>query len=396
MAKDIRFIVLNSDESYAAELRAMLLKFDGVRIVAEVEEAALLNQSVAQFPVDVVMANLDPSPEAVLPIVGEVATTNPNLAVFATSKSTDGMLILKAMRTGVKEFFPKPIDLKTLGEAIEKTASTLGESKSIGRLITVLGTSGGVGATFLATNLAAELAAIAAGHVTVVDLDYRFGQVATLLDVEPTYTMADLCGTAEQLEPSVVGRALSRHASGLQVLSRPLNLAEADTITANACVGVISTLLHMNDYVVADGPMRFDTGAKNILALSDVTILVVQLLVPCVRNALRTIDQMRSSGYNLDRVHLICNRIGRDSGHLSVDAVSETLGLKVFASIPDDWAAASGAINLGEPLISHSPKSKVRTVIQEIAVRLHTPDGASDDKEAPAKKGLIGRIFATS
>jgi pilus assembly protein CpaE len=161
-------------------------------------------------------------------------------------------------------------------------------------------------------------------------------------------------------------------------------------------MGVFSTMMHMNEYVVADGPMRFDIGAKSILSLSDVNLLVVQLLVPCVRNALRIIENMRENGYNLDRTKLVCNRVGREAGHLSVAHVTETLGLELFASIPDDWPSVSGAINLGEPLLTHGPKTKVRLAIQEIAERLHRDDSQTDDKDARNKKGFIGRMFAQS
>jgi pilus assembly protein CpaE len=395
MAGDVRFIVLNSDESFSAELRGMLLRLDGVQIVAEVDEPALLGQAVRQFPIDAVLANLDPDAEAVLRIVGEVISSEPNLAVFASSESADGQLILKAMRVGVREFFPRPIDGNAFQEAIEKVAAQRTDTRKFGKLITVTGTSGGVGATMLATNLAVELAGMAEGNVTIVDLDYRFGQVATFLDVDPTYTLADLTASPEQLEPQVVGRALVKHNSGVRVLARPATLAQADTMTAAACLSVLSSLLQVNDYVVTDGPNRFDPSAKSVLDISNASLLVVQLLVPTVRNGLRIIEGMRESGYNLDRARVICNRVGNDSGCLSLGDIGETLGLKTFASIPDDWATVAGAINLGEPLGKHSPKSKVRAAVQKIAERLHTPDPQADENDA-RKKGLIGRMFAST
>ncbi|UCC30720.1 MAG: hypothetical protein JSU86_00280 [Phycisphaerales bacterium] len=395
MGREARFIVLNGDETFRAELRSTLLKVDGVKLVAEVEEPALLLQAVQQFPVEVLLVNLDPNPEAVLPIVGDVAGANRELAIFATSESTDGQLILKAMRMGIKEFLPKPIDTRALEEAIGRIAVDRAGTATQGSLITVVGTSGGVGATMITTNLAVELAAIAEGHVTVVDLDYRYGQVATLLDVDPKYSLADLCSSPEALEPQVIGRALTKHNTGLDVLGRPNYLAEADTITAAACMGVFSSLTQFNDYVVADGPTRFDVGGQSVLALSDVTLLVVQQLVPCVRNARRILENMRDTGYNLERARLICNRVGRGSGHLSVNDVSETLGLELFASIPDDWETASGAINLGEPFLTYSPKSKLRVAIQEIAERLHSPESQADDKDT-RRQSLIGRIFTVS
>jgi len=394
MGQDLKFIVLNDHEEFALQLRTMLLKFEGVKIVAEVDEPALLTQAVGQFPVDVLIVNLDPNPEAILPLIGEVASAHRNLAIFAASESSDGPLILKVMRLGVKEFFPKPIDENAFGEAIHRITSHRVETVTQGKLITILGTAGGVGATTLSVNLGVELAALASGNVTVVDLDYRFGQVATLLDVEPTYTLADLCGALDHLEASVVARALAKHSTGVQVLSRPIQFAEADNITAASCIGMFSTLLNMSEYIVVDGPTRFDLGAQSILALSDVNLLVVQLLVPSVRNAQRILENMRDHGYNLDRTKLVCNRVGRDAGHLSVAHVTETLGLELFASLPDDWSAVSGAINLGEPLLTHGPKTKVRLAIQEIAQRLHQGDSPTDDKNARPKKGFMGRILA--
>jgi pilus assembly protein CpaE len=393
MGQDIRFIVLTGDEAFGAEVRSMLLKQDGVKILAEVEEPALLPQAVQQFPVDALLVNLDPTPDTILPILGDIANANRDLAIFTASQSTDGQLILKAMRTGVREFFPKPIDAEVLGEAIRKITVDRVEATPQGSLITVVGTSGGVGATLIATNLAVELTSLAEGKVTVVDLDYRYGQVATLMDVDPKYSLADLCSSPEMLEPQVIGRALMNHSTGVQVLGRPNHLTEADTITAAACVGVCSNLLALSEYVVADGPTRFDVGSKSVLALSDFTLLIIQQSVPCVRNALRIIESMRENGYNLDRAKLVCNRIGRGACHLSLNDVTETLGLKLFASLPDDWEAASSAINLGEPLVVHSPKSKLRIAIREIAERLHKPDSETDDRDA-RKQSLIGRIFA--
>ncbi len=395
MGRDVRIIILNGDEEFGLTLRAMLLSIKGVKVIAEVEEPALLTQAVQQFPVDILLVNLDPNPDAVLPLVGNLAGSGRDVVVFAVSDSTDGQLILRSMRMGVKEFLPKPLEPNALEEAIERAAVDRTTTAPQGTQICIVGTSGGVGTTMITTNLAVELAAIASGKVTVVDLDYRYGQVATFLDVEPKHTLADLCGSPEALEPQVIEQALTLHDSGVQVLGRPNYLAEADTITAAACIGVFSSLITINEYVISDGPTRSDVGGKSVLALSDLILLVVQAQVPCIRNAVRLTQSMREAGYSLDRVQLICNRIGRGSGHLSENDITETLGLKMFASIPDDWETASGAINLGEPLITNSPKSKLRVAIQEIADRLHSADSQTDEKEAH-KQSLIGRIFAGS
>lgn len=389
----VRIVVFNADESYAATLRSTLFGLPGVKIIAEVDEPALLPQALTRFRCDLLVAHLDPNPGAVLPVLAELAANGSEVPIFAISESTDGQLILSAMRGGVREFLTKPLEVAVLSEAIGKVCSAKTLEKH-GTLITVIGGAGGVGATTLAINLAVELNELAEGDVTVVDLDHRFGQVATALDVDPTYTVADLSESHEQLERQMLERALVRHSSGTRVLSRPLHFAEADNITAAHCVGVLSALTAINEYVVVDGPTRFDYGSKSVLDIADYNLLVFQLVVPTVRSLHRMMSGMRDVGFNLERVRLICNRAGCEGGGISLDDVGTTLGLDVFAQIPDEWNVVNAAMNVGEPLANSAPKSKVRQAIRTIAQMLHDPAGEHEAVPANRKKGgLLSKIF---
>ena len=390
----LRVIVFNMDEPSGPSLRSTLNSFDSVRIVAEVDEPAMLAHVVQQFSAEVLVVHLDPNPDSVVSIAAEVATANPNLACFAVSESTDGKLILSVMRRGFREFITKPIDKALFGEALSKIKLQLETDGPRGRLIALLGTAGGAGTTTLATNLAVELASLASGRVTIVDLDYRFGHVATLLDVSPSYTIADLAQTPEQLEPQLIERTLVKHESGVYVLSRPTHFVQCENITAANCVGVLSGLAGMSEYVIVDGPNRYDVGAAAILDVADLTLLVIQLLVPSVRNAQRILQGMQEAGFNLDRTRLVCNRMGKESGPLHASDVEATLGKPIFASIPDDWATVSSAVNLGEPLSLRGPKTRVRAAIRELAERIHGNVASTDEKDG-AKKGarILNKIF---
>ena len=393
MARGLRFIILNEDKPFGVELRAILMSFEGAKIVAEVDNGELLSQTMNRIQADVLLVNLDPQPDKVLPLAGSVAADHPEVAVFAVSESADGSLILDAMRKGLKEFLTKPIDPDTLSEALEKVAEGLEDAPPRGKLITVLGGSGGVGATTLATNVAVELADLSSAKIALVDLDLRFGQVATFLDLDATYTLADLCTSVEQTDQQMVERALIEHSSGVRVLSRPATFAQADSITAAECVGVLSVLTSFNDYVVVDGPIRFEPLAQAVLGLADINLLVVQLLVPSVRNTVRILEGMREGGFNMERARLVCNRVGKESSHLSVDDVVATIGIQTHNTIPDDWDCVGGAINLGVPMMDYSPKIKVRLAVRNLAEQLHDPDKAADESISN-KKGLMSRIFA--
>jgi pilus assembly protein CpaE len=391
----LRTIIFNADESYGPSLRGTLTSFDSVRIVAEVEDPALLTQAVQQFPAEVLILHLDPNPEGLITIGGEIAANHPGLAVFALSESTDGQLILSVMRRGFREYITKPIDRPNLEDAFGKIIHQVDERGPTGKLITILGSAGGVGSTLLATNLAAELASLTSGRVTAVDLDYRFGQLATMFDVSPQHTIADLTQSPEAIEPQVIERALVQHSTRVHVLSAPTHFVQSENITAANCVGVLTSLLSMSEYVVVDGPSRYDVGASAILDVSDLTLLLVQLMVPSVRNAQRILQGMREAGFNLDRTKVICNRGGKESGPLVTADVETTLQKKVFETIPDDWPAVSSAVNLGEPLCLRAPKSKVRQSIRLLAERIHSPDDSMSEREVPRKSGkLLSKIFS--
>ncbi len=394
MRQTVRVIICNGDESYAAPLRALLLGIDGVQIVADIDEPALVEQAVSQFPADLLLMHLDPVPDLTLPVASEIAKANPELAVFVASESSDGQTILKALRSGIREFLTKPIDKEILAQALSKVASQNELAAGTGKLISVLGTIGGAGASTLATNLAVELAQFTETRpVAVVDLDFRYGQLGTMLDLQPDYTIADLCDTPEQLDIGVIEKAMVKHESGIHLLSRPHQFGQADQITAAHCASVLSQLQQMYDFVVVDGPHRFDVGGQAVLDLADVNILLIQLLVTSVRNVHRMLEELREGGYNLDRFCLVCNRSGLESAHLELEHVEQTIRMKIAHELADDWKTVSAAINMGVPLKDVNAKSRLRLGIQELAQWIAQPADETVQEEG-SKNGLFGRIFS--
>ncbi len=408
MSKPVRVIVMNADEEAAAELRALLLGIDGVKIVAEVDEPLCLPQALQQFPAEVLLLHLDPNPTAVMDVAAPlVSARRDRLATIAMTEDRDAGLVVRAMRAGMRELLWKPFPPEQLADVLHRVARELpSSSQRVGRLIPVVGCCGGVGVTFAASNLAVELALLDGwadngGHprVALVDLDFRYGQVAMFLDAQPTYTIAELCETPEHIEPQMIERVMVKHASGVHVLAHPSDLEQAERISAAHCAGVLATLLEHYDFVITDGPARFDPSARAVFDLTDLYLLVLQLLVPPVRNADRLLNELQRAGYNLDKVRLVCNRFGREAAFLEPADVERTLNRKLGWCLPDDWRTASTAINVGAPLADSAPKSKLRVAFQQMASEIanHTM-GQTDTPVAksaaePQKKGLLS-IFS--
>jgi pilus assembly protein CpaE len=402
MRRSIRAILFNRDDSYRATLRSLLLGLDGVHIVAEADDPAMIGTATAQFPADLLVVHLDPAPEDMIAFVRQVLVQRPDLPVFAISECNDGQVILTAMRAGIREYLTKPVERGQLETALERIAQHVASRAEPGRIISVMSSVGGGGATTIAVNLAVELANLCEGtgrNVALVDLDYRFGQVSTMLDVQPQYSIADLCDTPENVDPALVKKVMVEHASGVHILARPQHFAQSELITAAHCAGVLSTLQDLYKYVIIDGPTRFDLGAKAVLDLADMHLMVMHLLVPSVRTVHRILDELSSNGYNLDRVKLICNRAGKESGYLEREQVEATLDREMFFVLPDDWKTVSAAVNMGVPLSRAAPKTRICQAFMELATMIHEPpveDEGGDGQRAGTKKAgsLLSKIFS--
>ena len=395
MSKSVRVIVVNTDEEAAPELRTLLLSVEGVKIVAEVDEPVLLGQALTQFPAEVLLLHLDPQPAEMMQTLAPIiAEHKDQLAAIAMTENRDAELVMQAMRSGMREFLWKPFPPEQLSEILRRVGrEAVSGGSHAGRLIPIVGCCGGVGATTVATNLAVELAQLeswagGAGkpRVAVVDLDFRFGQVAMFLDAQPTYTIAELCDTPEHIEAQMIERVMVKHASGVHVLAHPTDIEQAERISAAQCAGVLAALLEHYDFVVVDGPVRFDPSARAVFDMTDQYLLILQLIVPPVRNADRLLQGLRRGGYNLDQVRLVCNRYGREAAYLEPADVETTLNRKLAWILPDDWKVASTAVNVGAPLLDSAPKSKLRAGFQQMAQDVANQQG-DNQSAAPGKPG---------
>jgi pilus assembly protein CpaE len=401
----IRVIVLNTDEEAAPELRAHLLSIDGVKIVAEVEEPAFLGQVLDQFPAEVLLIHLDPNPQGMMDIIAPALAERQFPAAVAMTEDRDAELVMKAMRVGMKEFLWKPFPPEQLNEILQRMGrESTTVSRRAGKLIPIVATCGGCGATTLATNLAVELAQCAGWgggkhpgkpRVAVVDLDFRFGQVALFLDAQPTYTIAELCESPEHIDQQMIERAMVQHSSGAHVLAHPQDLAQAERISAGQVAGALSALQEHYDFIVLDGPVRFDPTARVVFDMADAYLMVIQLLVPAVRNTDRMLQSMASNGYSLDRLRLVVNRQGREAGYLESNDVEATLGRKIDWFIPDDWKTSSGSVNMGMCLLDHAPKSRLRLAYRDMAHALAgvAAGESGEGDETTRSRGLFG-MFA--
>lgn len=391
MSHVLRLAIVDPDDSSREALKALLLGMDVVWLEAECSRYEFFPDVVTQTEPDVAIIAVDSDREKALSLISQTATDTPSCSVVALSSSTDGELILGAMRAGAKEFVTAPVKAEELVAAFERlgdnrTAAEGGKSRSC-RMIALTGSGGGVGVTSLAVNLGCALAADPTNSVALIDLDLALGDADVYLDTIPDYTLADVAQNVERLDFQLLKRSLTKHASGLYLLPRPVQLQDSELITAGELQRVFGLLKATFSHVILDLSKAY--SELDMLALSEAgdVFLVTQLDLPCLRNVVRLLMSFAEIEGVKEKTRIIVNRVGRDSGQISIKKAKETIGADLFWQVPNDYRLMSEVRNNGIPLLQHAPKSAITQSIVELATAINEN---LDLSEASEKAG-VGR-----
>src|SRR5205823_387588 len=138
-----------------------------------------------------------------------------------------------------------------LDAALARAQSRRGVPAAPGRLLAVLSPSGGCGASTIAVNLAALLAA-ARGQCNLIDLNLGKADLGPLLDLKPPYTLADLCRHEDRLDRTLYEKLLTAHASGVSLLAAPRHFDDLTAVTATGILRAVEIARQAFADVVAD------------------------------------------------------------------------------------------------------------------------------------------------
>jgi len=116
-----------------------------------------------------------------------------------------------------------------------------------------------------------------------------------------------------------------------------------------------------------------------VLREADTALLVTQLDLPCLRNVVRLMASFKEGKFD-DKVKIVVNRVGYDTGQISMRKAQETIGRDVFWQVPNDYRVMVEVRNNGVPLIQQAPKAAITQSINQLATALvGMPDEASEN-----------------
>lgn len=177
------------------------------------------------------------------------------------------------------------------------------------RVLSIFGTKGGVGKTFIATNLAATLR-------------LQLGLKTAVLNLDPTQSDASM----------MLGAADVYHATApLQPTALPATLAD---------------LTRTYRYVLVDAGSVLSELTVSAFEHSNLVLLVVTPDLIAVRHANRTLEMFESLKLPLGMVRVVINR-AESRGNFRSREVKEQFPAAVIAEIPSDGRLAGLSVNQG-------------------------------------------------
>ncbi|MCG8404881.1 MAG: AAA family ATPase [Phycisphaerales bacterium] len=299
----------------------------------------------------------------------EALEIRPALAVIGVTGTNDVNKVIRAQRAGCRQITSKPLDENDLLLAIRKSlneASGSSEAPPWGKTLSVIGTSGGAGATTLACYLAMSLSDSTKSSVSIIDLDLEFGTVAKSWDLTPRFTVADLAHI-DVIEEQHIEDYFLELPSGISVLPRPEQIDQAQSIDETIIRNVITSTKSLFPYLVMDLPRKLDAITGCAIEECDKLILVAQLTVPGILNAARLTEGLVRFGVPIEKLEFVVNRYNKKFQNIDIKALEEKVGKKVIGVVPNHYKSLSLANDLGEPV---SEKNPIRKAISEIATKL--------------------------
>jgi len=206
----------------------------------------------------------------------------------------------------------------------------------------------------------------------------------------PDHTLADVAQNIERLDMQFLRRTLSKHATGLALLPHPVRIEELSMIHEEHLQRAIGLLRASYTHLLLDLSKSFTVTDLTALHTSNEILLVTQLELSSLRNAVRILMTMGTEEGLSDRIKVVVNRVGSDflEGDISLKKAEEILGRPIYWQIPNDAKAMIGSRNAGVPLVQHAPKCKAQQSIIALANALCGKDAKADAKAAANGTGV--------
>lgn len=331
---------------------------------------------------DLLFLEIGSNPDHTFALVQSLASNGQVGEIFLASESEDQDILIKALRSGAREFFGPGTDELDITAALERfscrqTKACQDPSKSC-QIITVMGCKGGVGATTIAVNLAVSLAGNGKKHSTAILDTNLFGDIPLFLETENSYLWSEIVKNISRLDSTYLKHILSKEPSGVHVLPSPSMLDDPGMPVSDVFERLSSVMSTMFDYLIVDAGPGINDASLKILQMSDKILLIGIQNLPCLAKTKDLLNTFRDLGFpDMNKVHLVLNRYVSKTD-ITREDIEKSLDRKLFWALPNDYSSTISAINNGRPLARTAPRKEITKSFAKMAETLTRKPGEEE------------------
>jgi len=282
----------------------------------------------------------------------------------------DIALFRELMARGVSEYIVPPL------QPLDLIRTVCGlyvnpDKPFAGRVISVIGARGGIGASTIAHNLAWSIAERQESSATLLDLDLSFGTAALDFNQDPPQSIADALMAPDRVDDVFLERVTTKQTQRLQMLTAPATLEREFELDPQSYEMVIDRVRRTSPYVVLDLPHAWTSWVKQTMLSADDAIIVAGPDLASLRNTKNIIDLLKAMRPYDSPPTVVLSMVGVPKRpEIPFKDFSEALGAEPVASIPFDPQLFGMAANNGQMIGEVAAQSKTAIAIDALAASL--------------------------
>ena len=358
-----QLIVASPDPRFREFVREQMSHIPTMEVIAEYEEVSgnllvRVLQDRENYPQAGVLIDISVEPALGLSSLEQLANGAPGVYAILSDQKVSSDFLLQCMRTGASDFLLQPLKRAEFSEAMARFEQHLArvnqQERQLGKMYTFVGVKGGVGTTTAAINFAAVSAKIGKSTV-LVDLDLESGDIPSYLGLRHQYSIVDAVDNLDRLDQSMLEGLTVRDALGFSVLCAPEEAEKSRFVNDQHIRDISMMLMDRYEVVIIDGSRGLDPLVMSCLEQSNSIFMILTQEFPALRAAQHAMNVMVRTGFGQDAIKLVINRyMKKNSMGASMEQVQQTLGVKPFFGIPNEYEDAMRAVHDARPVVMKS------------------------------------------
>lgn len=418
----IRVLIVDDIPETRENVRKLLYFEQDIEVVGAAANGTEGIEMARSLRPDIVLMDINMPDIDGITAAESISQSVPEVQIIMMSVQGETDYLRRSMLAGAREFLVKPFSADELIASIRRVYQLKPKAVPVqpqilrpepitegrvptpsltfaeGEVVCVYSPKGGTGCSTIATNLALALNN-GNSRSALVDADLQFGDIAVLLNLQPSRTISDIVAHMESLDADFLSDVMMAHPSGVKILLAPPRPDVAEMVRADDMREILKNLRLLYNYTIVDTASYLDDVVLTVLELSDTILLVTTPEIPAIKNVRLILEALDALDY-LSKTRLVVNMAGRKDGITDKD-IADHIKHPVFATIPRDNGPVTAAANQGVPIVVSSQKSPVARGISHLAelVRAEMSQVADTRSQRAASspetatRTLLGRIF---